>query len=38
MLCLDAARGEVLWKKDLVKDFNASIPRYGARGCRGRPR
>lgn len=30
LLCLDAARGEVLWKKDLVKDCSASIPRYGA--------
>jgi outer membrane protein assembly factor BamB len=30
LLCLDAARGDVLWEKDLAKDFNASIPRYGA--------
>jgi outer membrane protein assembly factor BamB len=30
LLSLDAARGEVLWKKDLAKDFNASIPHYGA--------
>jgi outer membrane protein assembly factor BamB len=30
LLCLDAACGDVLWKKDLAKDFNASIPRYGA--------
>jgi outer membrane protein assembly factor BamB len=30
LLCLDAARGDVLWKKDLAKDFNARIPRYGA--------
>ncbi|MBI1916197.1 MAG: PQQ-binding-like beta-propeller repeat protein [Planctomycetes bacterium] len=30
LFCLDAAKGSVLWKKDLVKDFNARIPRYGA--------
>jgi outer membrane protein assembly factor BamB len=30
LLCLDAARGEALWKKDLARDFNATIPRYGA--------
>jgi hypothetical protein len=30
LLCLDAAQGDVLWQKDLVKDFNATIPRYGA--------
>jgi outer membrane protein assembly factor BamB len=30
LLCLDAARGDVLWKKDLARDFNAGIPRYGA--------
>jgi outer membrane protein assembly factor BamB len=30
LFCLDAARGDVLWKKDLTKDFNAQIPRYGA--------
>src|SRR5262249_40063178 len=30
LLGVDAARGDVLWKKDLVKDFAATIPRYGA--------
>ena len=30
LYCLDAAKGEVLWKKDLVKEYNARIPRYGA--------
>jgi WD40 repeat protein len=30
LFCLDAARGAVIWKKDLARDFNASIPRYGA--------
>ena len=28
--CLDAVTGDVLWKKDLAKDFKARIPRYGA--------
>jgi outer membrane protein assembly factor BamB len=30
LFCLDAAKGEVLWKKDLAKEYNARIPRYGA--------
>lgn len=30
LFCLDAAQGTVLWSKDLVKDFAARIPRYGA--------
>jgi WD40 repeat protein len=30
LFCLDAVKGDVLWKKDLVKDFNGKIPRYGA--------
>jgi WD40 repeat protein len=30
LFCLDAVKGDVLWKKDLARDFNASIPRYGA--------
>jgi WD40 repeat protein len=30
LFCLDAVRGEVLWKKNLAKDFNGRIPRYGA--------
>src|SRR5262245_1784637 len=29
LFCLDAARGEVLWKKELVKDFGGSVLRYG---------
>ncbi len=30
LLCLDAVQGDVLWKKDLAKEYNARIPRYGA--------
>lgn len=30
LYCLDAATGQVLWKKELAKDFNGVIPRYGA--------
>ena len=30
LVCLDAASGEVVWKKDLVKEYKARIPRYGA--------
>ncbi len=30
LFCLDAAKGEVLWKKDLVKEHKARVPRYGA--------
>lgn len=29
LYCLDATKGDVIWKKDLVKDHNARIPRYG---------
>jgi outer membrane protein assembly factor BamB len=28
--CLDAAKGQVLWEKDLADEFNARIPTYGA--------
>jgi outer membrane protein assembly factor BamB len=30
LVCLDAVKGDVLWKKDLAKEFKARIPRYGA--------
>jgi outer membrane protein assembly factor BamB len=30
LFCLDAARGEVVWKKSLAEDFHGQIPRYGA--------
>jgi len=30
LFCLDAASGDVIWKKDLAKDLDAHIPRYGA--------
>ena len=30
LVCLDAASGEVVWKKDLVKEYKVRIPRYGA--------
>jgi outer membrane protein assembly factor BamB len=30
LLCLDAVKGDVHWEKELVKDFAARIPRYGA--------
>lgn len=30
LFCLDAASGEVVWKKDLVKDYDARSPTYGA--------
>lgn len=29
LYCLNTANGEVIWQKDLVKDFNALMPRYG---------
>jgi outer membrane protein assembly factor BamB len=29
LFCLDAARGKVHWKKDLVKEYKAQIPRWG---------
>src|SRR5262249_20917533 len=28
--CLDAAKGDVLWKKDLTKEYKARVPQYGA--------
>ena len=30
VVCLDAANGEVRWKKNLVTDLQGKIPRYGA--------
>jgi outer membrane protein assembly factor BamB len=33
LLALDAATGNVLWQKDYVKDFNASIPSWGIAGA-----
>jgi WD40 repeat protein len=30
LVCLDARRGSVVWKKDLAKDCAARIPQYGA--------
>jgi WD40 repeat protein len=30
LFCLDATKGEVVWKKSLAEDFNGQIPRYGA--------
>jgi WD40 repeat protein len=30
LMCLDAVRGEVIWKKDLAAEFDARIPTYGA--------
>ena len=33
LFCLDAAKGKVLWSKELVKDFNGRIPHYGARAA-----
>jgi outer membrane protein assembly factor BamB len=29
LFCLDAASGAVVWKKDLVNEYDARIPRYG---------
>jgi outer membrane protein assembly factor BamB len=29
LFCLDAAGGQVLWKKDLAKEYKARPPRYG---------
>jgi outer membrane protein assembly factor BamB len=29
-VCLDAASGKLVWKKDLVKEYAARIPQYGA--------
>jgi len=33
LVCLDAAKGNVLWKKDVAKEYRAAIPRYGASGA-----
>ncbi len=30
LFCLDAARGDVVWKKKLAEDLHGQIPRYGA--------
>jgi outer membrane protein assembly factor BamB len=30
LACLDAASGAVVWKKDLVKEYSARVPQYGA--------
>jgi WD40 repeat protein len=30
LFCLDAATGQVLWKRSLSEDFQGQIPRYGA--------
>lgn len=30
LVCLDAVKGEVIWRHDLAKEFKARIPRYGA--------
>jgi WD40 repeat protein len=30
LVCLKATSGEVVWKKDLVKEYAAQIPQYGA--------
>jgi outer membrane protein assembly factor BamB len=32
MACLDAAKGEVKWRKDYAKDFAASLPEWGFSG------
>ncbi len=29
LFCLDTANGSVVWKKELVTDFNAKLPSYG---------
>jgi outer membrane protein assembly factor BamB len=29
LFCLDAAKGKVHWKKDLVKEYQAQVPRWG---------
>lgn len=33
LIALDAAKGTVVWQKDYVKDFNASIPSWGTAGA-----
>jgi len=30
LFCLDAVSGDVHWKKDLAKEYNARVPQYGA--------
>ena len=30
LFCLDAAKGEVVWKKSLTEELQGQIPRYGA--------
>lgn len=30
LFCLDAAKGNLMWKKNLAEDFHGQIPRYGA--------
>jgi outer membrane protein assembly factor BamB len=32
MACLDAAKGEVKWRKDYAKDFGAALPEWGFSG------
>jgi len=32
LFCFEAATGKVLWEKDLVKDFKATIPQWGLAG------
>ena len=29
MVCLDAAKGKEVWRKELVKDFNGTLPAWG---------
>jgi outer membrane protein assembly factor BamB len=33
LLTLDVANGEIVWQKDYVQDFNASIPSWGIAGA-----
>jgi outer membrane protein assembly factor BamB len=33
LLALDAPTGRILWQKDYVKDFNASVPTWGMSGA-----
>jgi outer membrane protein assembly factor BamB len=33
LLALDVASGRVIWQKDYVKDFNASVPTWGMAGA-----
>ena len=33
LLALDVATGRILWQKDYVKDFNASVPTWGMTGA-----